>query len=118
MRDQLGNEIMKIIPNAEITAPEENRIPGYLHLRLPECSSDSLLFLLDQAQIAVSAGSACSAGVTGVSHVLLGMGFEEWESAGSLRITLGYNSSEADVKALLVALPTAYEAAKRAGSSN
>jgi cysteine desulfurase len=81
---------------------------------LPECQSDSLLFLLDQKQVAVSAGSACSAGVTGVSHVLLGMGFSEAESTGSLRITLGYNSSEVDTNTLLDALPAAYEAAKRA----
>ncbi len=118
LRDRLGSEIKQLIPSAEITAPGKWRIPGSLHLRLPDCSSDSLLFLLDQAKIAVSAGSACTAGVTGVSHVLLGMGYEEAEATGSLRITLGYNSSEADVTALLEALPTAYEAAKRAGSNN
>jgi len=118
LRDQLANGIKELIPVAEVTAPGKWRIPGNLHLRLPDCSSDSLLFLLDQAKIAVSAGSACTAGVTGVSHVLLGMGFSEQESTGSLRVTLGYNSSEADVKALLTALPNAYEAAKRAGSHN
>lgn len=118
LRDELAVEIQQAIPSARITAPGKWRVPGNLHLRVPDCSSDSLLFLLDQAKVAVSAGSACTAGVTGVSHVLLGMGFTEAESTGSLRITLGYNSCEADVKALLAALPSAYEAAKRAGSSN
>jgi cysteine desulfurase len=114
LRDRLAHQIKAVLPVAELTATGSWRLPGTLHLRLPECQSDSLLFLLDQKQVAVSAGSACSAGVTGVSHVLLGMGFSEQESTGSLRITLGYNSSEVDTNTLLDALPAAYEAAKRA----
>jgi cysteine desulfurase len=114
LRDELSGDIKAAIGEVLVTAETAARVPGTLHLRLPECSSDSLLFLLDQREVALSAGSACSAGVTGVSHVLLGMGFAESESTGSLRITLGYNSSEADCKALLGALAPAYEAAKRA----
>ncbi|MEN9753578.1 MAG: hypothetical protein RL670_1269 [Actinomycetota bacterium] len=112
LRDRLGSEIQSVLPEVEITAFGAQRNPGTLHLRLPNCSSDSLLYLLDQNQIAVSAGSACSAGVTSASHVLLGMGFSHEQSAGSLRISLGYNSSEADIKALLEVLPSAYQQAK------
>ncbi|HRN30195.1 MAG TPA: cysteine desulfurase NifS, partial [Terrimesophilobacter sp.] len=49
------------------------------------------------------------------SHVLLGMGLSEEEARGALRFTLGHSSTEADVDALLAALPGAYERASRAG---
>jgi cysteine desulfurase len=74
-----------------------------------------LLFLLDGAGVSVSTGSACQAGVPEASHVLLGMGLSEAEALGALRFTLGHTSTEADVDALLAALPAAVERASRAG---
>ena len=73
------------------------------------------MFLLDQQGISVSTGSACQAGVNGPSHVLLAMGRTEAQANGCLRMTIGKNSSMADVAALREALPSAVEAALRAG---
>lgn len=84
------------------------------HFTFGGLKSDGLLFLLDQAGFAVSAGSACQAGVARPSHVLLAMGRSESEANGSLRITIGEQTTEAEIDALLAALPPAVEAARKA----
>jgi cysteine desulfurase len=97
LRDYLETEVQKRIPEVEITVQGANRLPDNSHMIFPGCQGDSLLFLLDIAGVEVSTGSACQAGVIGPSHVLLGMGKTEEEANGCLRITLGYNSTKADV---------------------
>jgi cysteine desulfurase len=92
----------------------EGRLPGNAHLLVPGAEGDSLLYLLDAAGIECSTGSACQAGVPQPSHVLLAMGHSEVEARGALRLSLGHNSSEADVEAALVALPGVVERARRA----
>jgi cysteine desulfurase len=76
------------------------------------------LFALDVAGVSVSTGSACQAGVPEPSHVLRAMGRSESESRGALRITLGHTSTEADVDALLAALPAAHALALAAGMAD
>ena len=73
-----------------------------------------MLYLLDDAGVECSTGSACQAGVPQPSHVLLAMGIPESSARGALRLTLGHTSTDADVDALLAALPAAVERARRA----
>ena len=94
------------------------RLPGNVHLRVPDCEGDSLLYLLDAAGIACSTGSACQSGVPRPSHVLLAMGIPEADARGALRMTLGHGSSAADVDAVLAALPPALERARRAHAAS
>jgi cysteine desulfurase len=98
--------------------PSVGRLPGNAHFTFPGCDGDALLFLLDMAGVSVSTGSACTAGVSEISHVLLGMGLSESEAKGALRITFGPGSTEADVDAFLAALPAALDGARRAGHSS
>lgn len=100
---------------ARAAALDALALPATLHLTVPDAEGDSLLMLLDAAGIAVSTGSACQAGVPEPSHVLLAMGLSEAEARGALRITLGPSTTEADVDALLDALPAAVERAQAAG---
>ena len=92
----------------------ERRLPGNAHLLVPGCEGDSLLYLLDAAGVECSTGSACQAGVPQPSHVLLAMGIPESSARGALRLTLGHTSTDADVDALLAALPAAVDRARRA----
>ncbi|HEV7812734.1 MAG TPA: aminotransferase class V-fold PLP-dependent enzyme, partial [Leifsonia sp.] len=85
------------------------------HFTFPGAQGDSLLFLLDLAGISVSTGSACQAGIPEPSHVLLAMGRDEPDARSALRMTLGRTTTEADVDALIAALPAAYAQASRAG---
>jgi len=94
------------------------RLPGNVHLLVPGCDGDSLLYLLDAAGIECSTGSACQAGVPQPSHVLLAVGLGEEQARGALRLTLGRTSTEGDVDAVLAALPAAVERARRASGRN
>ena len=75
------------------------------------------LYLLDAAGVQCSTGSACSAGVPQPSHVLIAMGRTEEEARGSLRVSFGWTSTEADVDAVLAALPDAIDRARRAAGA-
>ncbi|WP_067569719.1 cysteine desulfurase family protein [Nocardia acidivorans] len=116
LRDRLINGVLAEVPEAILNGPTgDRRLPGNAHFTFPGCEGDSLLMLLDAAGIECSTGSACNAGVAGPSHVLLAMGVEPRQARGSLRFTLGHNSTDADVDALLAALPQVVDRAKAAG---
>jgi cysteine desulfurase len=70
--------------------------------------------LLDAKGIECSTGSACTAGVAQPSHVLIAMGADSASARGSLRFSLGHNSTEADVDAALDVLPVAVGRAREA----
>lgn len=116
LRDRLIAGVRDAVPSAVLRGPEgAGRLPGNAHFTFPGCEGDSLLFLLDLAGVESSTGSACTAGVPRPSHVLLAMGLDEETARGAQRFTLGHPSAEADVDALLAALPGAYARALQAG---
>ncbi|MCX8528135.1 MAG: aminotransferase class V-fold PLP-dependent enzyme, partial [Candidatus Nanopelagicales bacterium] len=88
-----------------------------VHMSFPGCEGDLLLMLLDAAGVDCSTGSACTAGIPEPSHVLLAMGVDTKTARSSLRFSLGELSTADDVSAIVSALPSAVERAKRAGSS-
>jgi cysteine desulfurase len=90
------------------------RLPGNVHATFAGADGDALLYLLDRAGFSVSTGSACQAGVAEVSHVLLAMGVPEAEARGALRFTLGHDTTQAEVDALLAVLPGVLETARGA----
>ncbi|MGB7981763.1 MAG: cysteine desulfurase family protein [Candidatus Nanopelagicales bacterium] len=116
LRDLLIEGVLTRCPEAIVNgARGAGRLPGNAHLSFPGCEGDALLMLLDAAGVQVSTGSACSAGVPEPSHVLLAMGIDPVLSRSSLRFTLGHTSTDADVDALLAALPSVVARARRAG---
>lgn len=116
LRDRLIEGVRESVPEAVLRgAPHGGRLPGNAHFTFPGCEGDSLLFLLDLAGVESSTGSACTAGVPRPSHVLLAMGLDEETGRGAQRFSLGHASTEADVDALLRALPEAYARARQAG---
>lgn len=121
LRDRLVTGALAAVPGATLTGPpldSGRRISNNAHLAFPRAQGDSLLFLLDGAGVSVSTGSACTAGIPEPSHVVLALGRSEDEARGVLRMTFGHTSVDADVDALLAALPAAYARAARAGLSN
>ena len=121
LRDLLLRGIPERIPEARITGPvpepgsSQARLPGNVHVVLPGCEGDSLVFLADQRGFNVSNGSACTAGVSQPSHVLLAMGFSEQDARSGLRITVSPSTTEQDVQGLLEVLPDIYRRARDAG---
>ena len=118
LRDRLIRGVSEVVPQAVLSgmpAGDPGRVASNVHFVFPGAQGDSLLFLLDVAGISVSTGSACQAGIPEPSHVLLAMGRTGEDARGALRITLGHTTTDADVDALLAAIPSAYAQAARAG---
>ena len=112
LRDSLVAGVQRVVPDAVPNGDPVNRLPGNAHFSFPGCEGDSLLMLLDARGIECSTGSACSAGVPQPSHVLLAMGLDDEGARHSLRFTLGRTSTEADVDALVEALPAVIDRAR------
>jgi cysteine desulfurase len=122
LREDLIRRVFEVVPEAVLNGDPgrdlEARLPGNAHLSFPGCEGDALLMLLDARAIECSTGSACSAGIAQPSHVLLAMGQAEERARGSLRFSLGHTSTQADVDALVDAIPAVVERARRAGMRN
>ncbi len=116
LRDRLIDGIESSIDGVRLSGPRgADRLPANAHFTFPGCEGDSLLFGLDARGLATSTGSACSAGVSRPSHVLLACGLDEDSARTTQRFTLGHDTTEADVDALLAALPEVVDQARRAG---
>lgn len=113
---RLWHGIRGVVPDAELLGDPHQRVAGNVHVLFPGAAGETLLFLLDQAGVAVSTGSACQAGVPEPSHVVLALGRTEREARSVLRLTLGRTSTDADVDAVLRALPDAHARAAAAAA--
>lgn len=115
LRDRLVEGVLAAIDDVDVNGAQGmGRLPGNAHFTFRGCEGDSLLMLLDARGIECSTGSACTAGVAQPSHVLTAMGADPASARGSLRLSLGHTSSEADVQAALDVLPAAVERARQA----
>jgi cysteine desulfurase len=119
LRDELVRRTIERVPDALVNGDPRSdpryRLPGNAHLSFSGCEGDSLLLLLDARGIECSTGSACSAGVAQPSHVLVALGANAAEARGSLRFSLGHDSTPEDVAAAVAAIVPAVERARRAG---
>lgn len=115
LRDSLVEQVLAGVDGVVRNGDPVDCLPGIAHLSFEGCEGDSLLLLLDAAGVECSRGSACSAGVPQPSHVLLAMGVDPVAARGSLRLSLGWTSTEEDVERLVEALPAAVARARRAG---
>jgi cysteine desulfurase len=108
LRDALLDGILAALPHAYLFGHRYRRLPGHLSLGFAgqEGEAIKLLLALDEAGIAVSTGSACSAShAAEPSYVLQAMGFDPFRARGALRITLGRFSAARDVERFLEVLP-------------
>jgi cysteine desulfurase len=115
LRDRLIEGVVAAIDDVYLNgAAGAQRLPGNAHFTFRGCEGDALLMLLDAKGIECSTGSACTAGVAQPSHVLIAMGADPASARGSLRLSLGHTSTEADVDAALAVLPAAVARARQA----
>ncbi|BBY48509.1 cysteine desulfurase [Mycolicibacterium arabiense] len=115
LRDALIDGVLATIGDVVVNgATGDARLPGNTHFTFRGCEGDALLMLLDAKGIECSTGSACTAGVAQPSHVLIAMGADPASARGSLRLSLGHTSTDADVTAALAVLPAAVDRARQA----
>jgi cysteine desulfurase len=88
---------LSFLPGAWITASGAQRVPGTVHVTFDGVASDELLFLLDQEGVCASAAASCSSGAAQTSHVLAAMGMPAQRARGSLRLSMGAETTQDEV---------------------
>lgn len=109
LRDRLVDGLVRSVPGLVETTPRATKVAGNAHVCIEGVESEELLVLLDQAGVCASAGSACASGAAHASPVLLAMGIPKERALGSLRLTLGRTTTDAEVDLALRAVPAAVE---------
>ncbi len=115
LRARLWAGIKDSIKGARLNGHPSKRVPGTLNVSISGADGETLLLLFDSAGIACSAGSACQSGAIDPSHVLLAIGVPRDIAAGSVRFSLGRESTDSDVDAVLEVLPGIVERARSVG---
>lgn len=102
LREKLADGLDKISGCKVIRV--ENPAPHVVSFTCPGVKSETLLHTLEMRDIYVSSGSACSSNKPQLSPTLLAMGYNKKEIEGAIRVSLGHNSTEEDIAALLAAV--------------
>jgi cysteine desulfurase len=105
LRDRLIGGVRATVPDATLTGHPTDRLPNSASFCFRGTQGEALIVSLDLEGFSASSGSACTSGNTDPSHVLLALGLDRELAQGSLRLTIGRDTTESDVDALLAALP-------------
>lgn len=105
LRDHLVAGVLEGIANTSLNGASAPKVPGIANFIVKGVEGESMLLHLDQEGIAISTGSACSSASLDPSHVLLAIGCPPELAHGSLRVSLGRFTTDADVGRFLEVLP-------------
>jgi cysteine desulfurase len=105
IRDKLLDGIIERVPDSFVTGHRTKRLPYHASVCVRRIEGEGMLLRLDYAGIGASSGSACTSGSLDPSHVLLAMGLDHATAHGSLRMTLGKDTSEEDIDYVLESFP-------------
>ncbi|HSJ91186.1 MAG TPA: cysteine desulfurase family protein [Ilumatobacter sp.] len=119
LRDRLVDGLQGLVGGVHETVPRGRKIAGSAHVCIEGIESESLLYLLDEAEVCASAASACASGAMEPSHVLAAMGVSRRLATGALRMSLGTTTTVADVDRAVDVVADAVDRLRRAapGSS-
>jgi cysteine desulfurase len=101
LRDALEAEVAAIAPEAVVLGAAAPRLPNTAAIAMPGTAAETQVIALDLDGVMVSAGAACSSGKVGPSHVLKAMAVAPDLAGSTIRVSLGWSSTEADVSHLL-----------------
>ena len=97
LRDYLIDRVLKEIPYTRLNGDRTKRLPNNVNFSFQFIEGESLLIMLDMANICGSSGSACTSGSLDPSHVLLAIGLPHEIAHGSLRLTLGEENTKEEI---------------------
>ena len=113
LRDRIIGEVLETIPDSQLTGHPESRLPNHASFVFKDVDGNLLLQMLDSAGFACSSGSACKTGNPEPSEVITSLGYSRDWALGSLRVTLGVDSTPKHVDSLLNTLPALVEKARK-----
>jgi len=105
LREQLIHGLMARVPGTRLNGHPTERLPNNANLSFDGVEGEALLLRLDLVGVAGSSGSACTSGTLDPSHVLMALGLTPAEANGALRLTLGTDTTEEEIAAVLDVLP-------------
>lgn len=113
LRDQIIGRVLEEISDSKLTGHPENRLPNHASFVFKDVDGNLLLQMLDASGFACSSGSACKTGNPEPSEVITSLGYSRDWALGSLRVTLGVDSTPANVAQFLKVLPGLVEKARQ-----
>jgi cysteine desulfurase len=108
LRDELEAGVGAVAPEAVVLGAAAPRLPNTAAIAMPGVPAETQVVALDLDGVMVSAGAACSSGKVGPSHVLSAMQVDPEIAASTIRVSLGWSSSEADLAHFLRSWTTLY----------
>jgi cysteine desulfurase len=105
LRENLEERILAEIPGSQVNGRTAPRLSNTTNVTFPGAEGEAVVIGLDEAEIAASSASACSASRTDPSHVLIAMGLSREEAEASIRLSLGKYSTADHIDRLLTVLP-------------
>jgi cysteine desulfurase len=116
LRDRLADGLLARVPGAVETGRRAAKVAGNCHVCFEGVEAEALLYLIEQDGVIASAGSSCTSGAQEPSHVLTAMGVPRSLALGAVRLSLGADSTDADVDRALEVVPRAVERLRLLGS--
>jgi cysteine desulfurase len=113
LRDRLEQGLLAVVPHTRVNGAGAPRLPGTSSLVFEGCDAETLLVALDLEGLCASAGSACHSGSTKPSGVLLAMGLTDAEARATIRFSLGWTTTAAEIDAALRIVPPLVERVRR-----
>lgn len=112
LRDRVIGAVLESIPDSQLTGHPEKRLPNHASFVFKDADGNLLLQLLDAAGFACSSGSACKTGNPEPSEVIKALGYSDDWALGSLRVTLGMDTTPEHVESFLKTLPALVDKAR------
>jgi cysteine desulfurase len=109
LRDRLVAGLTERVPDTFVNGAPAAKVQGNCHVGFRGVEAETLLVALDRAGVCAAAGSSCSSGATEPSHVLAAMGVPRRDALSSIRLSLGFASTDDDVARALEVIPRAVE---------
>ena len=109
LRDRLEQGLLERVPQAWINGARAPRVPNTTNLTFPFIEGEAIVIALDLKGIACSTGAACSSGAVEPSHVLLALGLAPEDARASLRLSLGHQTTDAEIDFTLETIPLVIE---------
>lgn len=115
LRDKIIGAVLESIPDSQLTGDMQSRLPHHASFAFKDVDGNLLLTLLDAAGYACSSGSACKTGNPEPSEVMNAIGLTRAWGLGSLRVTLGKDTTSENIESFLTILPALVEKARKLG---